>query len=333
MKGISVAAVLFATALLVDCGGGGGSVPSSATPAIGSSAGIVPAQTSSGKATFTISIPLGSATQSSRRTPQYVAPTTSILYLSLEDSPGHGNATFSYTEQLNSSTCTVANNVETCSFSVVVAVGTETFSILTTDSHNVPLSYSNFQATINPNGTSNVGPPSQLNPIIANVIPAYAFQAIASAPTPVAPVPAVTTTAYDADGNALSLFITGDAPFGDASNTYTATQSVGEFMVEINAHGRIVDTSAAENTFTGGVSAGQNVIVEIGNGTATPFTTTITETTPAVQFTKGEFPTLSSATVSVPASSNAITLTCQFTSSTPATDPCPGTASVTFPIH
>jgi hypothetical protein len=55
MNRTSVAAVLFATALLVDCGGGGGSVPSSsAMPAIGSKTGIVPAQTSSSKATFTI---------------------------------------------------------------------------------------------------------------------------------------------------------------------------------------------------------------------------------------------------------------------------------------
>jgi hypothetical protein len=332
MDRFSFAAAFFALVLLVDCGGGG-PAPSSVVPTTSSAGAVTPAQVTSGKATFTISIQLGSPTQSTARKPQYVAPTTSILYLSLEDSPAHGDARFSYTEQLNSSICTVANSVETCSFTAVVPVGTETFSILTTDSANVPLSYSNFQATINANGTSNVGPQSELDPIIAKVVPSYAFAAIASAPAPVAPVPAITTSAFDADGNALSLLITADSPFGDATNTYTATQNAGQFEVAINAHGRIVDTSSPENVFIGGVGGGQNFIVEIGNGTTAPFTTTLTETTPAVQYTKAEFPTLPSATVNVPASSNAIALTCQFPNAAPAADPCPAVSAVSFPIH
>ena len=100
-------------------------------------------------ATFSITIPArGAATSQSSRKVQYVAPTTAAVYISLEDTPGHGNATFSFTEQINSTNCTTTSEGEGCSFTAQVPIGTDDFSILTTDANNVPLGYTNGTTTI-----------------------------------------------------------------------------------------------------------------------------------------------------------------------------------------
>jgi len=126
------------------------------------------------------------------------------------------------------------------------------------------------------------------------------------------------------------LTITGDAPFGDALSSVGVSQSVGAFEEWINAHGRIVSTSAPESSVTLAAAGGTPYLIETGNGTTAAFTTTLTFATPAVAFTQTEFPQLPSPTVSVPPSSSSLTLTCQFLTPAPTSDPCPGTAPATI---
>ena len=334
MKALAVPFAVLATALITSCSGGGSSptptsVGSASIPsATGSPGSSTPSNAQKSSATFSITIPAaGAGTIASSRATQFVAPSTTTIYISLEDTPGHGNATFSYTEAVNAKNCTLALGAETCTFNVQVPIGTDYFSILTTDANNIPLGYATPNGTITAGGSNTLGSEGQLSPIIAKAIPQYAFQTIS---TMIPPAPAVTTTVYDAAGNLLSLFPTANNPFGNAYSSVTATQTVGQFTAVINAHGRIVATSSPENTVTYGVQGGALFIVEAGNGTTNAFSTTLALSTPAVQFTRTEFPQLPSAALTVPPSSSSLTLTCTFPTAQPTTDPCPGTASATI---
>ena len=95
----------------------------------------------------------------------------------------------------------------------------------------------------------------------------------------------------------------------------------------------LIFPSAPENTATYGVHPGYQWIIEVGNGTTNAFVTTLALSTPQVQYTQAEFPQLPWPTLTVPASSASITLTCQFITPTPTSDPCPGTAPATFAIY
>jgi hypothetical protein len=335
----------FAAAFMTSCGGWGGSSAVSGA-STGTGTGTVPGAsgsagtTASGaqvtNAAFTLAISPSTTfttTSATNRSPQYVAPTTKTVYISLEDTPGHGNATFSFTEHVNSTNCTTSGGAESCTFNVQVPIGTDSFSILTTDTNNIPLGYATAGITVTSGGSNTLGPQGAVSPIIAKATSQYAFQAIPisnpiSGPVVLTTVPTITATAFDADGDTLSLGFTGDAPLGDAYSSLTETESIGQFEAVVVAHGYYVGSkSAPEQTVSFGASAATTYLDMIGNGTTSAFTTTITTTTPAVTFTQTEFPQLPPGGLSVPASSTTLTLTCLFPTPMPTTDPCPGTAS------
>ena len=335
MRILAGVAIPFTMLFLSGCGGGG-SVGSSSLPVTTSPTITTPNNVQKATAAFSISIPLGPVTPSATsRSPQFVSPGTSTVYISLEDTPGHGKSSFSYTEPVNSTNCTTTSTVETCTFAVQMPLGSDSFSILTTNSTNVSLAYTTAGTTVTLDGANNAtfGGQGMLSPIIAGATAAYAFQVIANEPSNSPPVPAVTVTPVDASGDTLSLVETTNAPYGDAISTVTATQTIGEFSLETNAHGRIAYISPPENSQMLTSDGRYGSLVETGNGTTSPFTTTLTLATPAVQYTQTELPQLPSATLTVPASASSLSISCQFLAMPPATEPCPGTASTGFTLH
>jgi hypothetical protein len=285
---------------------------------------IVPAggrTASSVAAAFSIGIPLGSAIGASvARSAQFASPSTANIYIALQSSDGHGDPAFSYAEKIDSTSCTMTPTERLCTYKVVMPVGSDTFSILTTNGAGVPLTYANFAGIVGVDGTlTRVAPDgNELGGIIAGAVASYAYRAIASG-YPAEPV--VTVAVADAAGDALPLGLTSDSPQGDTISTYTATQDVGWFDEEIVTSAPVTFAGPA-STYQGGSSARAIFLHEIGTGAPGRFTTHITVTTPQVQYTNVEFPMLPTSTATVPASSSSLTLMCTFLTPAPAANPC-----------
>jgi hypothetical protein len=287
-----------------------------------------------------LNLPYGGASTSGQvRSTTSVSPATTTVYVSLQDSPGHGNPTFSFTLQVNSTNCTVANGYQSCAFTIQLPIGTDSLSILTTNANGVPLDYgTDLTLTVTAAGPNQLFPgEGNLSPIIAKATAQYAFQNIGiDSQGNTVTVPAISTQPFDAAGDAVSFGTVTTQPYGITLSSVTATQSVGQFtFVTVNVrHASMINsTSAPENSVTYGASGLAQYLVEVGNGTTNAFTTTVTLSTPEVQYTNLEFPQLRSPTLTVPPSSSALSLTCQFSSPTPTTDPCPGTASANIGIY
>jgi hypothetical protein len=178
-----------------------------------------------------------------------------------------------------------------------------------------------------------------LQPIVAKAVPSYAFQQFNGSG---ASYPLVSASAvYDAVGDAIAT--SGTFPLGAPYSQINVSQTAGTF-----------DTIAALNSgqgsyqvLAGPIAAGSSTqfvlaehggyALELGAGNTSWFTTTVTMSTPQVQFTQTEFPQLPTATITVPASSNSICLSCRFTASPTApgglaTNPCTVTASATIGV-
>ena len=264
-----------------------------------------------------------------------LSPSTTSIYVSLENTPGYGNSTFSYAESVNATTCRNGN----CSYSILMPVGSDLISILTTGTGNVPLDYAGSVAfTVTAAGPNTLT--VDLSAIVAKAVPSYAFaQFNGSTPS----YPLVTLSAgYDAVGDVLPT--SGTFPDGGIYSQINVSQTVGTFDT-INA---LNSGNGSYLVAAGPIAAGSSTafplsehggyVVELGNGTTSAFSTTVTFATPLVQFTQTEFPALPVATVSVPASSNALMLTCQFPSSPLAagglsSNPCPSAVPVTIGVR
>jgi hypothetical protein len=327
----SAALLLFAVSA---CGAGASNPPANTMPVIASTSPSSAGALNSAAATLTVVIPLaGASALQQGRSALYVAPSTANIYISLQDSAGHGNPIFSVAEQVNSQNCTTTATAKTCTFTVPLPIGADTLSILTSGSDNVPLAYSNFPATVNADGSVHVAPGAlNLGGIIAKAIATYNFGPISSNAAN-APRPTLDVVASDAAGNQLSLLLGSDAPFGDTVGAFTVSQNIGQFVVYTDLSGFPGAISPAESTASSSVTRREIYFVETGNGTSNTFTTAITTATAQTQYTKTEFPPLPFATVTVPASSTTLTLTCQFASATPATNPCQASVPVTLPIQ
>jgi hypothetical protein len=335
------AVALCATVTMSACGAGGGSassppLPSGVSPVTGgmSSSGTTSAATT--KATISLLFPLATASALTKaRTPQFVAATTKTLYFSLEDSPGHGNTAFSYTFSVDSTHCTASIDgaSESCSYSASVPIGTEAFSLLTTDANGVPLGYDPYvNGTVKSDGSGLNASVFAISPIVAKAVSTYAFQAYGEYPQPPPPLPGITTIVYDADGNQLGGSPTSNSPFGDTYGSYTISQDVNDFSVEYLQEQFAATPSPAEQTEKLTEPSRSPVVVELPPNSTAAFITNVTTRTPVTSFTQTEFPQLT-APVSVPASSTSFTLRCQFPNGSPTSDPCPGSISVAIPIH
>jgi hypothetical protein len=325
------------------CGGGGssGTAPANLTPVVSTPSVTTPSNAQRAPASFTITIPLSAATSSSSsRSPQSVSPSTATVYVSLQNSPGHGNPTFSYILQVNATNCTVADGNQTCTFSVQLPIGTDSLSILTASATGVPLDYSTgLNLTVTAAGPNQLSSgEGDLSPIIAKATAQYAFQQIGIDPQSGSAVmaAAISTQAFDAAGDAISLASGINLPVRLPVSSITATQTIGQFTfvtVNVRHDGFINSTSAPENSVTYGVSGLTQYLVEVGNGTTNSFTTTVTLSTPQVQYTQVEFPQLPAAGLTVPAQSTTLSLTCQFPTTPTGSDPCPGAVSVPISIY
>jgi hypothetical protein len=283
---------------------------------------------------FTLAYASGTTTSSSTRGPMLVSPSTTAIYISLETTAGQGNSTFSYAEPVNATVCPN----ETCSYSIQMPVGSDLISILTAYTGNLPLDYAGsvpFTVTAAGPNTLTVA----LSAIVAKAVPSYAFAPF-NGSTPSYPL-VTPSAAYDAAGDVLPTF--GTFPQGGIYSQINVSQTAGTFDT-INA----LDLGQGSYEIAAGpITAGNSTVfplsehggyvVELGDGTTNAFSSTVTFATPLVQFTQTEFPALPVATVSVPASSNAITLTCQFPGSPLAagglsSNPCPSAVPVTIGV-
>ena len=330
VRGFVYAVALSATVVLPACGGGG-STPAATLP----TSTIPTASSPTVKASFTITLPLSAASASSiKRSPQLVVPQTKTLYFALQNAPGVGNAQYAFTFPIDSTHCMASADgmSQSCSYSATVPIGLDTFHLLTTDAKGIPLAYDpNIVGTVNADGSGLNGVVFDLQPIIGKGVSTYKFQVYTTIHSSATSLPGITTAFFDADGNALSETVTNESPFGTAFSTVTVTQDIGQFQPAL---GSVAGANVSPtNTLTFGAMGNFGAILqEIGDGTTAPFTANITTTTPAVSFTSTEFPTLTAA-AALPASSTSFSLTCQFTTTTPTVDPCPGTATISIPIH
>jgi hypothetical protein len=324
--GLSIVA-LFLSA----CGGGGSSptaAPTTTTPA-SSGTGSSSGSTASAATKVTITVPLtqkAAAGASTSRKAQYVSPSTTFVFFDLQDSPGHGNPSFAYTEQLNSSNCTQQSGSQTCTFTVQEPPGFHTFSVATGGPTEGPLGYASIGVDISALGT-NETPAIEIGPIVANVTASYAFAAPAGGGQP---QPLVTVTFLDALGNAISPFVP-DNPVGFWNGPVTVTQSAGTFSIP-SVYGSGLPPASPVTTASLLVPYPYQ-ITELGNGTTNVFSTTLTFSASNYVLTTAEFPQLTNSYWSVPYTNTTLQLTCQFTTSAPTTDPCPGTQPASFSIQ
>jgi hypothetical protein len=286
--------------------------------------------------TFTLSPSSGASANSSSRSPMTVSPSTKTIYVALQNTAGNGNSTFAYTLPVNATSCSGSSG--NCTYTIQLPIGNDLVSILAVNALDVPLDYAGsvpFAVVANAPNMLRVA----LQPILAKAVPSYAFQQFngSSAYYPLVSASAV----YDAVGDAIAT--SGTFPLGAPYSQINISQTAGMF-----------DTIAALNSgqgsyqvLAGPIAAGSSTqfvlaehggyALELGTGNASWFTTTVTMSTPQVQFTQTEFPQLPTPTITVPASSNAICLSCRFTAGpiTPgglAANPCTSTASVTIGV-
>jgi hypothetical protein len=320
LKHLLYAMALSAAVVLSGCGGGRGlgsstSLPSTASATVGGASMPAVTAVATAKTTFSVTVPTSSAS-----TPGG----TKTLYFSLEDSPGHGNAAYSYTFPVDATHCTAAGSGsgESCSYSAAVPIGSDAFSILTTDAKGIPLGYDPYvNGSVKSDGTGLIAGVFVLSPIVAKAVSTYKFGPYGEYPQPPQILAGVTTSVYDADGDLLGNFPTSNAPIGNTYGSYTISQDVNEFSVEYFDDQAAYHESAAEQTQTITEPSESPVVVELPSNSAGPYTAHITTTTPVTSFTQAEFPQLTT-TATVPASSTSFALTCQFPNSAPTSDPC-----------
>jgi hypothetical protein len=170
------------------CGGGAGS---QTTPAAALSTGATSSASAPIKAaTFTVTVPVSSTasgTSSTARSLQYVSPATTVFYISLQDSPGIGDPTYSFTENVDSTHCTHPTEYsDVCTYTEQVPLGTDLFSIVAASggSSSEPLSYAGVLNSANSGGgpisatITAAGPnaiSADLAPVVASAPGTYQF--------------------------------------------------------------------------------------------------------------------------------------------------------------
>jgi hypothetical protein len=354
LKSVVTAVALVASALLAGCGGGGGaSVPSSGggtIPATGTGAATAPtATTSSATLTVTISPPATTSASATKRTPAYVAPETTELFVDLQ---GTTNPAYDYTLQLDNSHCRYvqAQLAQTCTFTVNEPPGTDTFSIVAAaaNTNGAPslLGYSSVTTTVALNSANTIGatllaiygPGSVMNLAYGKfdltpggTAPSYpylAFSNVDAANTPIA------ASAYGANATAAQLF-----------NPLTVSEDSSSshiMLATLYQPGAGQHTADTEGTPAASVSVnalagfdGIEVIDTLTGWQCLSFN--VSYSTPAVTLHDSEIPQIDSfpgspKTWTVPAAGMTIPLTCVAPAAAPGTNPCVAGAPTSFSI-
>jgi hypothetical protein len=267
-----------------------------------------------------------------------VSPETETIYVALQNSAGNGNSTFSYTLTVNATSCSSLSGNDNCSYTIQLPIGNDLVSILTASASSVPLDYAgSVPFTVIANGPNLLR--VVLSPILAKAVPTYTFQQFNGSS---ASFPLVSATAYDATGDPIAT--SGTFPNGSPYSSIGVAQTVGQFetIAALNSgqgsYTVVAGPITPGNSSTYPLAEHGGYVLELGTGNTNWFTTNVTLSTPQVQFTQTEFPQLPSAGATVPASSNSITLTCQFLWNPTGpggftSNPCPGTASGTISVQ
>lgn len=326
------------------CGGGASTnaspnvMPNAPAPAGSASPGSAQSRGVATTLTFTISQGTAISASVSTRSAMSVSPETETIYVALQNSAGNGNSTFSYTLAVNATSCSSLSGNDNCSYTIQLPIGNDLVSILTASASSVPLDYAgSVPFTVIANGPNLLR--VVLSPILAKAVPTYGFQQFNGSS---ASFPLVSATAYDATGDPIAT--SGTFPDGSPYSSIEVVQTVGLFETIAALNSGQGSYSVVAGPITPGNSTAYPLaqhggyVLELGTGTTNWFTTNVTLSTPLVQFTQTEFPQLPSAGVTVPASSNSLTLTCQFlwnptTSGGLTSNPCPGTASGTISVQ
>jgi hypothetical protein len=336
---------LFAASLVsmtfAACGGGGGSQPTPIGVTGGSASVTVPtASTPRQPATFTVTVPrsAGASTAASNaRSAQYVSPSTAEFYISLQDAPGVGDRTYSFTENVDSTHCTGAGTTQVCSYTEQVPTGTDVFSIVAASGgpDPTPLSYAGVVNAANPDGgpvSATIGSTgtnaiqADLAPIAATAPGSYLFTSLnlfTAAPS----LPYFTLQFLDLGGNALPERGNGSEFNGFFVNPVTISDTspfTAELLYVMPTEGLSIPLGTSY-TFP----EPQPFYLDLNGFVGTQ---TITITVPPVQISQTEFPQLPTSTLNAPGWSQSYTITCA-TETDPTVSPCSsGTVPATFTI-